>query len=32
LQNYWEKCGAEDCAPLIRDGHRVTVDLAGRQE
>jgi hypothetical protein len=32
MGSYWEKCGAEDCAPLIRDGHRVTVDLAGRQE
>jgi hypothetical protein len=29
---YWEKCGAEDCGPLVRDSHRVIADLAGRQE
>jgi predicted small lipoprotein YifL len=29
---YWEKCGQEDCAPLIRDGHRVTADLSGRPD
>jgi len=26
---YWEKCG-DDCAPLVRDGHRVTADLSGQ--